>query len=132
MGEPDYQGFWEALPHVAMLSRRSELQEGFRREHREVVLSLLSMLHRLGLVWGATSLHPSPPGECDLCGAALRDQQLFVEGQAAGELWGNMCASCFLADGHSVGWGKGQLYLNIGDGAWRLVAGGDPATRESE
>lgn len=130
MKEPDYQAFWSALPHVSILRGRPDLQEAFRREYREEIIGFLTMLHRLGLVWGATRLHPEPPGECDLCGAALKDCQLFVEGVTPDGLGANMCPSCFLEEGHSIGWGKGQLFLNKGDGRWRMVAGGDPEAKD--
>ena len=55
---------------------------------------------------------------------------MFVDGETEDGRWGNMCFRCFHEEGHSLGWGKGQLYLNLGDGAWRLVAGGDPKDRE--
>jgi hypothetical protein len=126
MKEPDYQGFWDTLPLISMLGSRPELQEAFRHEHREAILGLLSMLHRLGLVWSATSPHPDPPEEGDLCGEQLADCQFFVDGQTVSGFSANICPKCFLEEGHSLGWGKGQLYVNLGDGSWRLVAGGRP------
>jgi hypothetical protein len=130
MKEPNYKGFWNALPHISMLRARPDLQEAFRREYREEMIATLSMLHRVGVVWGATSLHPAPPEECEFCGTSLDDCQFFVDGDSVCGLWTNMCPRCFYEEGHSIGWGKGQLYLNLGDGRWRLVAGGDPSAIE--
>lgn len=131
--EPNYQGFWDALPHISIMGgKRPDLADAFRHQHREEIIGLLSMLHRIGLVWGATSLHPAPPEQCDHCGATLNEFGLFVDGSTTNGMWANMCGGCFLKLGHSVGCGKGQLYLNLGDGNWRLVAGGDPNAREGD
>jgi len=132
MKEPDYQGFWNTLPHMAMLSGRPQLQEEFRKQYREEIIGHLTMLHRLGLVWGATSLHPEPPSECDLCAAPFTDASYFVDGRAPNGASANMCPRCFLEDGHSIGWGSGQLYLSLGNGSWRLVAGGDPGVLDED
>jgi hypothetical protein len=126
MQEANYEAFWNALPQVSILRSRPDLQEEFRRAYREEIIGLLSMLHRLGLVWGATTLHPEPPCECDQCASQLADVPYFVDGRAPHGGWANMCPRCFLEDGHSIGWGKGQLYVNSFDGSWRLVAGGNP------
>ncbi|MCL6698282.1 hypothetical protein LZ496_05740 [Sphingomonas sp. NSE70-1] len=130
MRDPDYRTFWDALPHISIMRSRPDLQEAFRHEYREEIVGLLSWLHRLGVLWGATSIHPSPPDGCDLCSAQLDKLQLFIDGATQSGMWANMCPKCFLEEGHSIGWGKGQLYLNIGNGDWRLVAGGDPDARE--
>ena len=132
MHDPDYQGFWDALPGAAMLAGREGVTEAFRQQYREEIFGLLSWLHRVGLFGGATHLHPEPPSECDHCAVALADCQWFVDGRAPHGGWASMCAKFFLIDGHSIGWGKGQLYLNVSDGNWRLVAGGDQSFREAE
>jgi hypothetical protein len=124
--ETDYQGFWDALPHAAFCRDDWAVNEGFRQRYREEIIGLLGMLHRLGLVWGTTALHPSAPKECDLCGGKLADCQTFVDGVTADSRWAIMCPRCFLDDGLAVGPLTGQLYLQVGAGNWRLVVGSDP------
>ena len=125
MKEPDYKAYWDALSHVSVLSNRPDIQDAFRREYREEILGNLSWLYKLGLVWGATSLHPDPPDACELCGTGCADCQVMVDGITAAGEWAHMCPKCFLESGQGVGPGTGQLYLNVGNGNWRLVAGGD-------
>lgn len=130
MKEPDYDGFWEALPNAALLAGDRATAERFRVQYRDEILGLLNLLNRLELVWGATGLHPDPPEACDLCGTNSADCQVMVDGATASGEWANMCPRCFVESGHAIGWGTGQLYLNIGGGKWRLVAGGDPNALE--
>jgi len=64
---------------------------------------------------------------CDLCHCSLDDAGLFVDGALRGQAgWANMCPSCFERQGHSIGWGKGQIYARQSNGRWRLVAGFQP------
>lgn len=133
MSRADYEGFWAKLPHMVVLASDSEALSAFRHQYREEVMGLLSMLHRIGLFGGATNLHAAPPHDCDSCGAELMDFQWFIEGRGAVVgTWMNMCPTCYLARGHSIGWGAGQLYLQVAGGAWRLVCGGDPESSEEE
>lgn len=125
MRDPDYDGFWNALPNAALCRGEWDINEGFRHRYREEIIGVLNMLHRLGLVWGATALHPQPPDECDLCGCRLRDQQLFVDGVTEDSRWAIMCARCFMEHGLAVGPSTGQLYLQVAEGKWRLVVGSD-------
>ena len=124
----DNLDFWELLPQVALLAGREEVVDAFRERFREDIIGLLTMLHRLGLVWGATELHPCPPTECDLCNLELDQRPWFVDGRTADGAVANMCPLCFYKEGHSIGWGRGQLYLRLPGKEWRLVSGGDPAS----
>ena len=64
---------------------------------------------------------------CDLCQCSLAEVGLFVDGALRGQAgWANMCPSCFEKHGHSIGWGKGQIYARQSNGRWRLVAGFQP------
>jgi hypothetical protein len=128
--EADYAGFWKALPDAALLSRNKAAVEQFRFTFREEILGTLNMLRLVGLVWDATSLHPNPADACDLCGTRSEDCQVMVDGTTTAGEWANMCPKCFLERGHAIGWGTGQLYLNVGGGKWRLVAGGNPAATD--
>ena len=125
MRDADYDAFWQALPTAALLGESDGTAERFRFQYREELLALLNMLRRIGVIWDATSLHPAPAESCDLCHAKAEDCQLMVDGVTAAGTWANMCPKCFLESGHAIGWGTGQLYLNLGHGRWRLVAGGD-------
>lgn len=132
MHDADYKGFWEALPHIALLAKREDLVDGFRHQYREELVGLLTMLQRIGLFGGVTELHPDPPLACDLCVTPIDDRQWFVEGQMGEGTWASMCPKCFFEQGHSIGWGRGQLYWKIDDHQWRLVSGGDPEAIEAD
>lgn len=68
-----------------------------------------------------------PPETCDLCGCALEDCSLFIDGSLQGEMiFANMCADCFLAKGSGIGWGTGQLYHQETDDSWLMVGGFPP------
>lgn len=125
MNEPDYQGFWNALPDAALCAGDWAVNEGFRSRYREEIVGVLNMLHRLGLVWGATALHPRPPGECDLCRRELAQCQMFVDGVTDDSGWAIMCPTCFFEHGLAIGPLTGQLYLQVEPGKWRLVVGTD-------
>jgi len=125
MKGPDYQGFWDALPDAALCRDDWAANEGFRKRYREEIVGLLSMLHRLGLVWSATNLHPSPPEECELCSCKLADRQMFVDGVTDDSGWAIMCPACFFDQGLAIGPLTGQLYLQVDPGKWRLVVGSD-------
>jgi len=127
MKDPDWGGFIDALCQATVLHRRKELVDVFRHQYKQELFVLLDMLERVGIVGADTSLHIDPPTECDLCGSAFSHHRWFIDGGVDGTgAWANMCPSCFVEKGHSIGWGSGQLYLNAGEGRWRLVAGGDP------
>lgn len=126
MRDPDYQGFWDALPNAALLAQQSEVLDDFRHRYREEITGLLTMLQRVGLFNDATDMHPHPPLACDICIIPIDERQWFVEGQMGEGTWANMCPKCFWERGHSIGWGRGQLYWKVGDHQWRLVSGGDP------
>jgi hypothetical protein len=125
MREPNYDGFWKALPDAALCRDEWDINEGFRHSYREEIIGLLNMLHRLGLVWGATALHPEPPSSCDLCGCGLTERQTFVDGVTADGRWAIMCPKCFIEEGLAIGPLTGQLYLQVEAGKWRMVVGSD-------
>jgi hypothetical protein len=125
VNEPDYDGFWRALPDAALCRDEWDINEEFRRQYREEIIGVLNMLRRLGLVWGATALHPQPPEQCDFCHAALADHQMFVDGVTADSGWAIMCAKCFFRDGLAIGPLTGQLYVQIESGKWRMVVGSE-------
>lgn len=65
--------------------------------------------------------------DCDLCQRSLNEVKLFVDGGLRSQAgWVNMCPSCFEKHGHSIGWGKGQIYARQSNGRWRLVRGFPP------
>jgi hypothetical protein len=130
MRNPDYPAFLGALPHAAILARRKEALDAFRHQYREEIFGLLTMLHRIGLVGTATTLHPAPPLACDICVAPLEERQWFIEGQMSEGTWASMCPQCFLERGHSIGLGRGELYTKVDEARWRLVSGGDPDASE--
>src|SRR3954451_25271415 len=98
MSAPDYGGFWKALPDAALCRDDWDINEGFRHRYREEIIGVLNMLHRLGLVWGATALHPQPPEEYDLCQVSLADRKMFVDGLTDDSCWAVMCPKCFLEE----------------------------------
>jgi hypothetical protein len=132
MSNLDFQGFCEALPKAAQIADNDDLSNQFRHHFRKEIVSLFTMLRSLGLWGGATQLHPNPPTDCDLCGEKLKVCRMFVDGTTVEGAWANMCPKCFMIKGDAIGWGKGQLYLNVGNGEWRLVSGGNPEMRECD
>ena len=68
--------------------------------------------------------HHNPPETCDICGCALNERNLFVDGRLKGSLgWANMCAECFRRKGEGIGWGEGQLFAKQSNGEWLLTGG---------
>jgi hypothetical protein len=62
--------------------------------------------------------------ECDGCGAALREDEYFVDGALKNQPgWACLCPRCFDQHGKGIGWGVGQLYRNEGKDSWLLVGG---------
>jgi hypothetical protein len=131
MRDPNYKTFWEMLPSMALLANRHDVVDGFRHQYREEIIGLLTMLQRIGLFGGATELHSDPPLACDICVIPIEERQWFVAGQVGEGTWASMCPKCFYERGHSIGWGRGQLYWKIDDYQWRLVSGGHPKANES-
>jgi hypothetical protein len=123
--QPDYHGFWRALPDAALCRDDWDINERFRHQYREEIIGVLNMLHRLGLVWGATAVHPEPPSTCDVCECDLTNRQTFVDGMTADSRWAIMCPKCFVEEGLAIGPLTGQLYLQIDAGKWRMVVGSD-------
>ena len=60
-------------------------------------------------------------GNCDLCqqpfGKAMYDCATRYGA------WGNLCHSCWTAEGRPLGLGKGQKYKKMPDGTWEKVGG---------
>jgi hypothetical protein len=131
MKDSDFDKFFDDLVKAMLFHRVEGFAERFKNKYRQEIIVLLDMLDRVGLVGAATALHPDPPHECDLCNRNLKEYRWFVDGQTASGEWANMCQPCFIDHGGAIGWGHGQLYLQVGD-HWRLVSGNDPAALESE
>jgi hypothetical protein len=128
MDDPDLSAFLTDLSRAVLFHKVEGPADSFKRKYRREIIVFLSMLHHVDLFGSPTSIHPDPPETCDLCGGSLAAYRWFVDGQHGprGE-WGNLCQSCFIKTGGSLGWGRGQLYLQMPDKRWRLVAGGDPS-----
>jgi hypothetical protein len=133
MDDPNFPAFLEDLSRAVLFHKVEGAADSFKRKYRREIIVLLSMLHHVDLFGSPTSVHPDPPENCDLCGGSLTDYRWFVDGQHGqqGE-WGNLCQPCFIERGGSLGWGRGQLYLQTSIGQWRSVAGGDPSHTELE
>jgi hypothetical protein len=127
MHDPDWGSFINDLSRAFLFQKVDGLAGDFQRKYRREIISLLTMLEAVDLFGSPTSDHPDPPTNCDLCGRSLTDYRWFADCEhgARGE-WGNLCQSCFIAHGGSLGWGRGQLYMQTGDGQWRHVVGADP------
>ncbi len=119
-----------SLSQAAM--RGADRQREYIARHREALATILIHLQRLGLIGHGASLHPAPPETCDGCGLDLSRRQFFVDGQRTDEMWANLWPLCFFEDGAGIGWGVGQLYSKRGDGAWLLLAGGDPDSAKED
>ncbi len=133
MRDPNFQGFIRELHTVVGLHRVPSVADSFKEKYRLEIVVLLDMLNRLGLCALPTSIHPDAPQQCDLCGESLLEYRWFADCEHGphGE-WGNLCQSCFLEHGGSIGWGHGQLYLQTQDKRWRLIAGSDPSEVEPQ
>jgi hypothetical protein len=127
MRDPDWTAFIDDLGRSFLFHRVEGAADGFKRKYRLETIVLLDMLNRVGLFGSPTSFHPDPPESCDLCGRTLVEYRWFADCQHGpqGE-WSNLCQPCFIERGGSLGWGRGQLYLQTDDRRWRLVVGGDP------
>jgi hypothetical protein len=123
--DPDLSAFLTDLSQAVLFHKFEGTADNFKRKYRREIIVFLSMLHHVGLFGSPTSYHPDPPKSCDLCGGSLAAWRWFVNGQhGPGAEWGNLCQACFINAGGSLGWGRGQLYLQMPDGRWLLVAGG--------
>ena len=111
---------------MAIMAQSEDLRRQFSKEFRQEIVGLLSWLQRLSLVAGPNELHPAPPDGCDACGGKIFRSGFFVDGQMANGMWGNMCGRCFYEHGDGIGWGIGQLYWDVGQGRWRMIAGHEP------
>jgi hypothetical protein len=85
---------------------------------------------RLASAINADEVEANDPGHaycienCHLCGCALDQRGMFVDGWLRDHReTANMCALCFAASGKGLGWGVGQLYARQPEGGWRMVAG---------
>jgi hypothetical protein len=58
--------------------------------------------------------------KCDLCGVACHEQYYDARLPKQGS-WANLCRHCFEDNGCSVGLGRGQNYVSVGE-KWVKVA----------
>lgn len=58
---------------------------------------------------------------CNICGK--RDLSSVVDGKTIYGLWAWMCLDCYREQGAGLGLGKGQLFIQYGDGGLIKVAG---------
>ena len=131
MDDPDFAAFERLLPVAVATRDREGVPEAFARKFHKEISGVIVMLSRLGMAGHATSLHPSPPIDCGLCGSSLDAHDWFADGATATGAWAEMCPPCFWRDGQAVGWGVGQLYRRTDAGQWRVIAGGNPAAPEA-
>ena len=72
-------------------------------------------------------IHDSPPDNCDFCGTDFDSHNLFIDGKIKNQLlWANMCCECFIREGETIRWGRGQLYMQEAPDRWLLIGGFDP------
>ena len=127
MDDPDLSAFLTDLSRAVLFHKVEGVADHFKRKYHREIIVLLSMLHHVDLFGSPTSYHPDPPESCDLCGGSLGAWRWFVVGQhGPGGERSNLCQPCFINAGGSLGWGRGQLYLQNPNRRWLLVAGGDP------
>ncbi|SRR6266568_2780482 len=131
MRDPDWSAFIKLLPLAPLRARDYDWRSEFQARFGIEIFSLLDSLRHLKVIGGPTSLHPSPPDACDLCQAPLSEHRWMIDGQTVSSEWANMCPACYSKHGTGIGYGIGQLYLNLGDGNWRLVGGNDPEFSEN-
>lgn len=62
---------------------------------------------------------------CDFCKKIMTNEKYLIDGATNQGPWAWMCSSCFDKNGIGIRWGTGQLYENMGDDGWLLVAGYD-------
>jgi len=62
---------------------------------------------------------------CDYCKKIMTNEKYLIDGATNQGPWAWMCSSCFDKNGIGIRWGTGQLYQNMGDDGWLLVAGYD-------
>lgn len=127
----DFAGLGRALlDHKSMsdYARRSATLAPFRAE-----LAMLLVGLRKAEITGSNERPPDPAEACDACGTELEAGGLYVDGKLGdgGGMWANMCLTCFLAQGTSIGWGVGQLYAHDGIG-WQCIGGGNPQPPEDD
>jgi hypothetical protein len=129
MEDLDWNAFFTDLSRAVLFSKVDGVPDQFKRKYRREVIVLLNMLQYVGLFGSPTSDHPDPSENCDLCGGTLTKSRWFADcAHGPGGEWGNLCQSCFIDHGGSLGWGRGQLYMLTDDRHWRLVVGGDPGS----
>lgn len=121
----DFAGLGQALLDQASMSdyaRRTAMLAPFRAE-----LAMLLVGMRKAQIIGSNERPPDPAEACDACDTELKVSGLYVDGklQDGGGMWANMCLTCFLEQGTSIGWGVGQLYAYDGVG-WQCIGGGSP------
>lgn len=67
---------------------------------------------------------------CDFCKKILANDKYMIDGETYQGPWAYMCADCFEELGVGIKWGYGQLYQNMKDKGWLLVAGYDKNENE--
>ncbi len=58
--------------------------------------------------------------KCDYCREPLTHQ--YVDGKTRDGVWAYMCGLCYLEHGTGLGVGRGQLYVNKGNGFEKVKA----------
>ncbi len=128
MGNERVLAFFEALSITSQPGMSREAIDAFRQAYRCELFELFDMLRGVGLIGGDSDVYADDPDTCDLCSDDLGESRWFVDGATRSGEWANMCPTCFVKQGQSLGWGHGQLYSRTNDDRWRLVVGGDPAS----
>lgn len=79
-------------------------------------------------------IHSSPhPNTCGMCSKELLKEKYYIDGALKRSgVWTNMCPSCFFEHGEGIGWGEGQLYMQVKKGSWLMVAGFPPTETEED
>lgn len=135
----DFAAFVDELRAAANPYASFDDRKAFRARHATLLAQMLVCLDEVGMI-GANPMHVDPPAHCDLCGSALSEEVVFIDGETRarhragnslnlGE-WANMCFACFSRDGVAIGWGSGQLYVQRRPNEWQCIAGGDPRAQD--
>jgi len=79
MTDEDFDGFFTALPDMAVMACSEDMRRKFAHQYRSEIVALLGWLQRLNLAGGPGYLHPSPPQHCDEFGGEISASSFFVD-----------------------------------------------------
>jgi hypothetical protein len=127
-----FESFIHDLQSALLLKRNAGRLKSFQKKYHIELAFVCMYLYAIGAIAGDPDYHADPPTECDICKGLISSRGFFVDGITDGGTWANMCAQCYLREGHGIGWGVGQLYQHITNNQWKLIGGGNPAARTSE